>query len=41
MSSTLYGLPDDVVIYKFMFLSIPDILRLRQVRLSSLYGAGY
>ncbi|KAK0229424.1 hypothetical protein EDD85DRAFT_972913 [Armillaria nabsnona] len=30
MSSTLYGPPDDVVIYKFMFLSIPDILRLRQ-----------
>ncbi|PBK86170.1 hypothetical protein ARMGADRAFT_1169303 [Armillaria gallica] len=30
MSSTLYNLPDDVVIYKFMFLSIPDILQLRQ-----------
>ncbi|PBK61051.1 hypothetical protein ARMSODRAFT_981784 [Armillaria solidipes] len=29
MSSTLYGLPDDVVIYKFTFLSVPDILRLR------------
>ncbi|SJL17320.1 uncharacterized protein ARMOST_20869 [Armillaria ostoyae] len=30
MNSTLYDLPDDVLIYTIAFLSIPDILRLRQ-----------
>ncbi|KAK0237318.1 hypothetical protein EDD85DRAFT_1024000 [Armillaria nabsnona] len=30
MSSTLYDLPDDVLIYNITFLSVPDILLLRQ-----------
>ncbi|PBK61046.1 hypothetical protein ARMSODRAFT_1089918 [Armillaria solidipes] len=30
MNSTLYDLPDDVLIYKFTFLSVPDVLRLRK-----------
>ncbi|PBK61044.1 hypothetical protein ARMSODRAFT_1025955 [Armillaria solidipes] len=31
MNSDLYDLPDDVLIYKFTFFSIPDILQLRQM----------
>ncbi|KAK0433888.1 hypothetical protein EV421DRAFT_1842504 [Armillaria borealis] len=30
MNSALYDLPDDVLIYKFTFLAVPDILVLRQ-----------
>ncbi len=41
MSSTLYDLPDDVLIYNTTFLFVPDILLLRQVILSSLYSAAY
>ncbi len=41
MNSALYDLPDDVLIYNFTFLAVPDILLLRQVRLSSLRSVGY
>ena len=34
MNSTFYDLPDDVLIHTIAFLSAPDILLLRQVRVS-------
>ncbi len=34
MESTLCELPDDVLIYTFAFLSVTDILLLRQVSIS-------
>ncbi|KAK0482996.1 hypothetical protein EDD18DRAFT_1432794 [Armillaria luteobubalina] len=38
MNSTFYDLTDDVLIYTIAFLSVPDILLLRQVRTSQVCG---